>query len=165
VRVEEQIRYSATPDRVAAMLADPEFAKRKCAATGALSYDADVVGDASGAFTVTTRRTLPTLDVPDFARKFTGETVDVRQVEAWEAAAADGSRAGSVVVELIGTPVRMTGTLRLERDGEGTRELIDGDLKAGIPLLGGKLEQAAAPAFVAAIRKEQEVGTGWLAAG
>lgn len=162
MRVEEEIRYSASPDEVAAMLADPEFVERKCAATGALSHDAEVVGDASGAFTVTTRRSMPTDAVPDIARSFIKDSLEVRQVEAWDAPGPDGSRSGTVTVEIVGAPLRLGGTMKLDSDGGGTVERLSADLKASVPLIGGKLEKAAAPAFLAAIRKEQEVGTAWL---
>jgi hypothetical protein len=163
VRVEDQIHYPATPEEVATMLADPGFVERKVAATGALSHDADVTGTAGSAFTVTTRRTMPTDTLPEVARTFVGDTIDIRQVEAWEAAAPDGSRAGTVVVEIIGAPMRLTGTLSLAPDGDGTLEVLAGDLKASVPLVGGKLERAAEPAFLAAVRKEHEVGRDWLA--
>ena len=48
--------------------------------------------------------------------------------------------------------------------GLGTRIDLDGDLKAKIPLLGGKIEKAAEGPILGAIEKEQEVGTAWLAA-
>ncbi|MFZ5871845.1 MAG: DUF2505 domain-containing protein [Actinomycetota bacterium] len=162
MRVEDEIHYPVSPAEVAAMLADPEFVERKMVATHALSHDVEVVGTADGAFTVTTRRTMPTSDLPDLARSFVGETIDVRQVEAWEAAAPDGSRAGTVVVEVLGAPLRLTGTLRLAPDGGGTTETLAGDLKASVPLVGSKLEKAAEPAFMAAVRKEHEVGKEWL---
>lgn len=162
MRVEDEIRYPAEPRAVAAMLADPEFVDQKMAATHALSSDVEVVGDAGGEFTVTSRRTMPTQGLPDVARTFVGDTLDIRQVEAWEAPAADGSRTGSIVVEVVGAPLRLTGTLRLTPvDGE-TLQVLSGDLKASVPLLGGKLEKAAEPAFLAAVRKEHEVGTAWL---
>ena len=40
---------------------------------------------------------------------------------------------------------------------------IAGDLKASIPLLGGRVEKAAAPAVVEAIRAEERTGQRWLA--
>ncbi|MFP5335550.1 MAG: DUF2505 domain-containing protein [Actinomycetes bacterium] len=163
MRVEDTIHYEATPDEVAAMLADPEFVERKLVATHAIRHEIDVTGDAAGAFTVTTRRTMPTSDLPDVAQKFVGESLDVRQVEAWEAPAADGSRAGTLVVEIVGDPMRLTGTLRLAPDAGGTTETLAGDLKASVPIIGGKLEKAAEPAFMAAIRTEHRVGREWLA--
>ena len=57
----------------------------------------------------------------------------------------------------------MNGTVRLGPAGSGTRIDVDGDLKAKIPLLGGKVEKAAEGPILGAIEKEQEVGTAWLA--
>ena len=162
MRVEDTIHYPATPHEVAAMLADPAFVERKMVATHAISHEIEVTGDAEGPFTVTTRRTMSTSELPDIAQKFVGETLDVRQVESWDAAGPDGSRAGTVVVEIIGAPMRLTGTLRLAPDTGGTTETLAGDLKASVPLVGGKLEKAAEPAFMAGIRKEHEVGKEWL---
>jgi hypothetical protein len=162
MRVEDQIRYPASPERVADMLADRDFVERKCVATGALAHEAQVVGDSRGVFTVTTRRTMPTDTLPDIARRFVGDTLELRQVEAWEAAGDGGGRVGSIVVEIPGVPIRLSGTLRLHPDGSGTVQTVSGDLKASVPLVGGKLERAAEPAFLAGIRKEHEVGTAWL---
>ena len=39
---------------------------------------------------------------------------------------------------------------------------INGDLKASIPLLGGRVEKAAAPAVVHAIHGEERTGRRWL---
>ena len=163
MRIEAEIRYEAGPEAVGAMLADPTVVDRKCAATGALQHTVDVQGDATGPFTVTTVRTMPTDNFPDVARRFVGDTIDIRQEDVWNAPAADGSRTGVITVAIGGAPLRLNGTLRLDADGEGTRELIDGDLKASVPVLGGKLEKASEPALRMAIRKEQQVGTDWLA--
>jgi hypothetical protein len=163
VRVEDRIRYPASPAEVAEMLADPEFVERKCAATGALSHTAKVDGTADGAFTVTTTRTMPTGDLPEVARKLVGSTLELRQVEVWEAAGPDGERDGTVSVDVVGAPMRLRGTLRLAPDGSGTVETLAGDLTASVPLLGGRLEKAAEPAFLAGVRKEHEVGSAWLA--
>ena len=38
------------------------------------------------------------------------------------------------------------------------KQVVAGELKASIPLLGGKMEKAAEPALMSAIRKEEEVG-------
>ena len=162
MRVEDEIRYPAPPDAVAAMLADPAFVERKVAATQALSYDVDVVATPGGGFTVTTRRTMPTAALPDAARSFVGDTLDIRQVEAWEPPSPDGSRTGSLVVEVVGAPLRMTGMLRLRSDAEGSVQQVTGDLTSSVPLFGGRLEKAAHPAFMAAIRKEAETGAAWL---
>lgn len=163
MRVDAEISYPAGPTEVAAMLADTAFLERYCAATGAVRHTVEVVGDADGAFTVTTVRTMPTDDFPDVARRFVGDTVDIRQVDEWQAAGSGGSRSGTTTVEISGAPLRLAGDLRLSPGGDGTTQSVTGDLKASVPLIGGKLEKAAEPAIRAAIRQQEKVGRAWLA--
>lgn len=161
MRINDELRYQAAPDAVAVMLADPAFNDAVSQRMGAVSHTTDVVGDPSGAFTVTTVRTLPTDDFPDVARKFVGATVDVREVDTWEAAAQDGSRDGRIAVEIVGAPLRLNGTLRLRPEGDATVEVVEGDLKASVPLVGGALERAAEPAIRSAVRQRGRVGGSW----
>ena len=44
----------------------------------------------------------------------------------------------------------------------GAIESVQGDLKARIPLIGARIEKAAAPAIESAIRVERETGQAWL---
>ncbi len=163
MRIDDTIRYDATPDQVAAMLADPAFVDAKCELMGSLQHDAQVQGDAAGEFTVTSTRTLPTDSFPDVARKFVGATIMIKQVDQWQAPAPDGSRQGTVTMKIVGQPVNLHGAWSLGPDGKGTVQTMQGELKASVPLLGGKLERAAEPAIRAALRKEQEAGRAYLA--
>jgi hypothetical protein len=166
VRLTAEIRYDATPEQVFEMLTDPVFQQRKCAGTGALSYDVDVVAEGE-VVTVTSTRELPTDAIPEFVRSFVGSTLAVRQVERWSPAGADGTRVGSVSVEIAGAPVRFTGRVRMvagnSPGGASTVQAIDGDLKASLPLIGGRIEKAVEPAIRSAIKAEQRTGTAWLA--
>ena len=158
------LRYPADISRVATMLADDEFVAAKVRAAGALSHSVAVVGEPEHAFTVTTRRHVPTDDIPAHMRPLVGSSLEIRQVEAWEAPSG-GERRGTVVVEIVGTPVRLTGTLRLggEADG-GTRGQLDGDLRAPVPIFGGALEQATAAAVHAVVAAEERAAAAWLTA-
>lgn len=162
MHVDAEIRYATSPARVAEMLADSGFVERKCVAMGATRHTVLVEGDPTGAFTVTSSRTLPTTDFPDVARRFVGDTVTIRQVDAWQEAGVDGGREGTVLVEIVGAPLKMSGGQWLRPDGDACVQTVDGDLKASVPLVGGKLEKAAAPAIRAAMRKEQQVGQEWV---
>ena len=66
-------------------------------------------------------------------------------MDRWEAPQGDGARVGTITVTIDGAPIKFTGSLHLEPTATGARATIAGDLKAGIPFLGGKIEQAAAP--------------------
>lgn len=156
------LHYDADVARVGRMLADHEFVEAKLRASGALSQHANVVGEPDRGFTVTTRREMPTDTIPPQFRGFVGSTLEVRHVEAWEPL-VDGERKGSVVLEIVGAPVRFTGRLRLAADGDGTVVDVDGDLKASIPLFAAALEQAAADAVQGALEAEERAGRAWLA--
>ncbi|WP_052436475.1 DUF2505 domain-containing protein [Georgenia sp. SUBG003] len=104
--------YPADVETVAAMLASRDFVERKLAAAGALGTTCEVVRDGA-AFTVTTRAEMPTTAVPTALRSLTGDALEVRLVEAWQAPADDGSRTSTMSVDIPGVPVRIAGTQRL----------------------------------------------------
>jgi hypothetical protein len=163
VRLTADIRYDADPDAVFAMLCDPAFQEKRCVETGALEHDVLVEEFDDGGTTITSRRTMPTDDVPDFVRTLVGRTLVVVEIQDWTGPDGDGAREGTLIVEIEGTPVRMTGSLRLVAEAAGAVEVIDGDLKAAVPLVGGRIEKSVEPAIRAAIRVEQRTGRAWLA--
>jgi hypothetical protein len=163
VRLTAEIRYDAGPQQVYRMIVDPTFQEAKCVATGSLEHEVDISEHDDGGATVFSRRTMPTDQIPDVVRAFLGSRVYLNETQRWAAATVDGARTGSIVVEIEGVPVRFTAATALTADGDGTRQPIEGELKASVPLFGGRIENAAAPAVRAAIRVEQRTGTGWLA--
>ncbi|MGY4643154.1 DUF2505 domain-containing protein [Cellulomonas sp. URHB0016] len=164
VHLSVSVAIATGPTSAAVMLADPEYVHLKLAASGALDQHVDVTGSPQDAFTVTTRRSLPTDSIPAHLRGFVGSSLDVRHVEAWEAAGADGGRVGTVVVEIAGAPVRLTGRASLQPAGAGASQLVyEGDLHAAVPLFGAAVEQAAAGAVQGALSAEEAVAAQWLA--
>ena len=153
----------ADPRTAGTMLADPVYVRAKVIASGAEVLHVDVAPAEDGALTVTTRRALPTDLIPPNVRAFVGSTLEVRQVEAWEPAAADGTRTGTVAVEIAGAPVRLTGTVALTATADGSAITYDGDLKANVPLFGSAVEQAAAKAVRGALEAEAGVAREWVA--
>lgn len=151
------------PRTAGMMLADPVYVRAKVRASGAEELHLDVTPGEDGAFTVTTRRSLPTDLIPPNMRAFVGSRLDVRQVEAWEAAAPDGERRGTVAVEIAGAPVRLTGIVTLTSAPGGSRITYDGELKANVPLFGAAVEEAAAKAVRAALEAEEGVAREWVA--
>lgn len=161
MRITETITYHAAVDVVYIMKTDPAFQERKCADSGALQHDVAVRQNGAGALVVT-RRDLSTDGLPDFVKSIVGARLSVTETYDWKGAAADGSRDGTLIVEAAGAPVAMRGTVRVEPVEAGTNLTIDGDLRANIPLLGSRIEKAAAPAFIRALRSEHESGRRWL---
>lgn len=156
------IDYPASPDRVAAMLVDAGFVQRKIDASGALKATKDIRIDGDEA-TISTRRAMPTTKVPQAFRGFVGSSLDVRLVEAWEAADSTGERRGTLSLDIVGAPVRVSGRMRLEplADG-GTRQHIDGEIKASVPIVGKHIEQAAADAVDKVMAVERRIGLEYL---
>jgi Protein of unknown function (DUF2505) len=163
VRLSAEIRYEAEPKRVFRMIADPAFQEAKCVATGSIEHEIDVTEHEDGGATVRSRRALSTADVPDVVRSFVGRTVHLTERQHWEPERPDGSRRGTIHVEIEGTPVRFTASTALVPDSEGTRQPIEGELKASVPLIGGRIEKATEPAVRHGIRVEERTGTSWLA--
>jgi Protein of unknown function (DUF2505) len=163
VRFTAQLSYDTPPDAVFAMLADQRFQDLKLEGTGALDHSSKIT-QADGTTLITTSRTLPTDRVPDAFRTLLGGKLVVEQTESWTAPAADLSRTGTVAATIPGAPLKMTGTLALRPDGHGgTIETVMADLKASVPLIGGRIEKAAEPALRSAIEVEQRIGREWLA--
>jgi hypothetical protein len=161
MKISHTVEFPAPPHEVFEMLAEPRFQEAKCGATAALEHAVSV--ELSGDRTVIkTERVLPTRGLPDFAKSMVGDTLKIGETQDWGPAAADGSREGRIHLEVHGTPLSLKGTVRLDPGGAGTVQHIVGDLKAHVPLIGGKIEKAAAPPIEAAIEIEHKTGVKWL---
>ncbi len=142
---------------------DAEFRAAVCVATGALDHDVDVRRSGDGSTVVAVRRTMAA-DVPDFVRRFVGDTIAIVQTESWAPADASRLRSADLSLQISGQPAAMSGALTLEELADGVRELVRGDLRVSIPFLGKKIEGEIARGILAAARKEEQVGRQWLAA-
>jgi hypothetical protein len=162
MKISATLDYAATPHEVFAMLADEAFQTRKCAATGALSHTVSIIvqGDRT---VIVSSRDLPTEDFPSFVQSLVGATVAITETQDWGPAGTDGTREGKLTVDIAGAPIDLDGILSLAPVGRGSVQTVEGDLKARIPLFGGQIEKAAAPAIKSAIRVEREIGQAWLA--
>ncbi|MEO5981231.1 MAG: DUF2505 domain-containing protein [Pedococcus sp.] len=162
MKIATTMEYAATPQEVFAVLTDQAFQEAKCAATAAIKYSASITRSGGGA-TIRTERILPSEGLPDFAKNMVGETLKVVETQTWGAASADGSRTGTLEMAVAGVPVALGGTLALAPGGPGSIEHLDADLKAKIPLIGGKIEKAAAKPIRESIDIEAATAKEWLA--
>ncbi|MGH3471966.1 MAG: DUF2505 domain-containing protein [Nocardioidaceae bacterium] len=157
-----EINYpSARIERVYGLLMDEAFRSHVCEATHALQHAVSVDCQADDTATVVVRRVMPA-EVPDFIKKFVGDNITIVQTETWGRADSDGQRVADLLLEVDGQPVRMAGTIRLERAGPGAREVIRGDLRVSLPLIGRRIEPEIAKVVYAAIDAEQSIGLEWL---
>lgn len=155
-------RFDAPVDEVARMLADPAFLHRRARAAGADSEDVVVDGDASGAFTVAIRRTVPASSIPTEFRGFVGRDLQVTYTEAWEGP-EPGGRRGTFAVEIAGAPGHMAGELTLLAEEEATTFAARGNVHVTMPLFGAVIERAVADAVDKALTAELAAADAWLA--
>jgi hypothetical protein len=96
---------------------------------------------AGDAVTMVIARKLPD-GIPGFLTKFLPSDGRVKQTDTW-AAAQEGVRAGTWVADTPGSPIKVHGVMRLEPAAAGCRYVVEGEIKASIPLIGGKAEDFA----------------------
>lgn len=153
MRLKHQNVYDAPAAAVFAMLVDPAFRRKVAAATDAVSCDA-----AFGGGTLVVREEQAVKGVPSFAKKFVGESTSAIHTEVWN---ADGT-AADVTIETPGKPTHIQGTTTLAESGGRTTQVYDLEVKASVPLVGGKLEKLVAHLTADGFDKERAVGVAWL---
>lgn len=153
--INTRAEFAAAPDKVFAMLTDKSFQEQVCEQSHSRSHDVIIDGN-----NVKTSRQL---SAPDAARPFTGETLTVVQDVTWADAGDDGSRSAVVTLKVPGQPVSFNGRYQLAPGGPGSTLTFSGQLKVNVPLLGKKLEEAAAPALMAEFTTQEKVAADWLA--
>ncbi|NDL58589.1 DUF2505 domain-containing protein [Phytoactinopolyspora mesophila] len=156
-----ELRFDADPYAVFGMLTDEAYIVKKTIAAKAIRYQVSVNRN-DDHVTIELVRIMPP-DVPDFVRRFVGETIDVKQTDIWEPADPSGARDGRISLEMVGMPVTCSGKMRLAPAGAGTSVTISGSIKASVPLFGGKIEEAVHQGLTEAAKIEEKVGQAWLA--
>lgn len=79
--------------------------------------------------------------IPDFAKRFVGDAIRVKQAERWQIA----QRKGSIDIDIAGAPVSVHADMQLSAKGAKQSMLkLDWTIRCGVPLLGGKVEKLIA---------------------
>lgn len=161
MQLNREYTFDAPPEQVYEMFIDEVYIKRRLDQTGSLSSSVDLTTDGDGAC-IRTHRVLPPR-IPDYARRFVGDTVELDEVQRWGAANADRVREGTFSISISGAPVKLESAATLAPTATGSVYRVIGMVKSSVPLFGRKLEEAAAPAVIMAMDKEAEVSRDWLA--
>jgi hypothetical protein len=159
--VREDIVYDAAPDDVFEMLCDQSFREKVCRAIGSVRYDVTISRDGDAA-TIRNHRVMKA-DLPEVAKKVVGDTIEMVQTEEWGPRESDGARAGTFRVEIPGKPGSIHGEISLAPLRTGTREVVAGEVKVSIPLVGRRLETEVVRGLKAALEVEGRVGAKYLA--
>lgn len=161
MRVSFDTVYLTEPDAVVDLRLREDFLAEVARRTGALSHEVEVTPGDDGAGRSLVRRTVPTDDFPDVARRFVGDTIVIVEEVEWDP--RDGrTRTGTARMHAEGMPVELTGRIHLRPSPEGSVEVIDGDIKARVPLVGGRIEKAIEPALREGLDTQAETLRDWL---
>lgn len=155
-------RYDVAPEKVFAAFCDEAFVKAKYEALRYPEFDVLECTSSDSGARIKTRRLVPA-NVPSFAKKLLGDMTEMVQTDEWGGADASGARSGTWVIDVPGKPMGAKGTIKLSSDGAGSVVVIDGEMKASVPLIGGKLEGFAAEEAQKTLIDEYEFTKGWLA--
>lgn len=134
-------KYAAPIDKVFALLTDPKWLQERSAALGEIS--ARVKAKKSGGEVTMTMNRRVRRDLPALVAKVLSPESDLIFEEIWSAAGDDGARTGTLSMEAVGQPVRMTATFELAPAGKGCVYRITHKCKSSVPLIGGVVERFA----------------------
>lgn len=157
MKFSHQMTYDAPPAEVRAMLAQPAFRERVCAAMRAVKSEVDIAEDGTG-MTVLVDQTQPAKGIPSFAKRVVGDEIRIVQKETWT-----GGTSAELSLGIPGKPGEFRGTVELAGDEDGTVETVAGEIKVKVPMVGGKLEGLVGDLLRAGLEAEQRVGRAWLA--
>lgn len=159
-RIEHLTKSSRPASEVYAALVDEGYLRDRLAVLG--GNDAALVAftTTGGTTSYQLRQGVPADRLPSVARGLLGGDLVIDRAEAWTGA----GRTGTVEVTLNGVPGRLDGTLTLvDAAGGGCELTLTGQVKVGIPLMGGKLEALIAEQVGVLLDAEAEFTTEWLA--
>jgi len=154
-RFSQTQEYASASDVVLAMLTNENYARIRAERTGALEVTVDRVESPNG-ITLNIERVLPA-KVPGFAKSLVGEVIRIDEEQVWSAASATFRATFSA-------PMSVTGTITVEAVGPSTTLVrTDAEVRASVPLVGGKLEGLAREQFERYLSAEIEIAKDWLA--
>lgn len=156
MKIKESFTYPDTDvESVYALISDPAFREEAVATVGGQDIEVNIEPSGDG-HTVTVIQTQPA-KVPDFIKKFVGDSVKVKQTERWGGPDGDGNRSAEVKFTVIGQPADMLARVDLSGKGD-VSFVVDGDLKVNVPFLGKKIEPEIAKIIAASLRSDVEQG-------
>ena len=134
-------KYPAPVEKVFDLLTDPKWLEERSAALGELS--AKVKAKQSGGGVTLSMRRRVKRDLPGLLAKVLKPESDLVFEEVWSAPGDDGARTGTLTMDAIGQPVKMSAEFELVPAGQGCVYRIKHTCKSSVPLVGGAVEKFA----------------------
>jgi hypothetical protein len=142
-RIREELSYDRPPAEVFDLISTGAFHIELITHLG--GCDAEIVEETrrpDGAVRLVMRQ-QSAVDLPGFARKLIPANTTVTQTFDWGPPAPDGTRKGTWSAEAKGAPVTIGGPTELEATEGGASLVYMGEVRASVPVVGGRLEAFA----------------------
>lgn len=146
--------YAGAPETVFSMLTNEAFLSEVAKRTGATEYSVEADSNKTKL-----RAGIPS---PSQVRKFVGEVLTIELSAEWTELVAGRAQA-TLKGEVERMPASYDGHVSLYSQGDKTIVNYEADFDIHIPLIGSRLEKAAAPNAQRVVELFQEVGNEWLA--
>lgn len=157
MKITSRLVFTASPDRVADMFANPSFARYLAEEVSVEIVTATQID--KGMTVVFSSEITDTGAI----KKLVGSQVLVTETTTWEEASGDGSRVGRLTMTIAGVPAAIDGPLVLKPAESGAEVNYDADLIVRIPLIGKQVEKMVSSYLNPTIAAWERVGNAWLA--
>ncbi|WP_329788744.1 DUF2505 domain-containing protein [Lentzea sp. DG1S-22] len=156
-RIEHHTTSPHSAEKVFGAMVDETHLRDRLAAVGGSNAELVTFSSTGGKTTYQLKQGVPAEHLPSAVKAALGGDLVIQRTEAWAAGA------GTVEVAVGGVPGRLEGAFTVLDNGSGSKTTLTGEVKVGIPLLGGKLEKLIAEQVAVLLDKESEFTSEWLA--
>lgn len=142
MKFQETFHFDYPADVILRMFGDKDYYLAKYRKMGGDAPEVLASESSGDHFSITVRHALDAsrLKFPDFVKNRIGDKLHLRQTDAWQLDQGEGR----LDIEIEHAPVAVDSRLKLTDSGNGSRLVLDFNIKASVPLVGGKIEKAVA---------------------
>jgi hypothetical protein len=141
--VNEKFDYAYSPTNLFSLIGNGSFQLEIIVHLGGRDPELvdEAVTDEGGVKLVTRQRTG--IELPGFAKRLVPANTTVLQTYLWGPPDEDGFRKGTWSADAKGAPVSVGGSTEIRSTASGSCHVYTGEVRASVPLVGGKLESFA----------------------
>lgn len=152
MKFQETFDFDYPAEIILRMFGDKDYYLAKYEKMGAEAPEVLDSESAGNRFSITVRHALDAsrLKFPDFVKSRIGDQLYLRQTDAWQLDAGEGR----LDIEIERAPVEIGSQLNLTEAGKGSRLILEFNIKASVPLVGGKIEKAVAGPISRHVQKD-----------
>jgi uncharacterized protein DUF2505 len=156
--MEHRARFATPADTVHAAIVDPAYLADRLEALGGTNASIVDRTEQGGEVTFRVRQGLAAQHLPSAVRTLLKGDLVVDRTETWRA-----DKTGTVKATIPGVPGEINGTMRVSDTDTGSEWVTSLEVRVGIPIFGGKIENAIGEQVVKLLATETAFTEKWLA--